>query len=170
MVETIFTSALFVETVLPFLLMFTIIFAILQKTEILGKEKKQVDALVSLVIALIFVAFGSATDIVVRMIPILGVALVVILVFMILFGSIYKPGAFEISDKLKAVFGVLIGLVVLVTVLVLTGGFDYILGFVTGEGNSSVITNVIIFAVILGAIVAVVVGSKKESGGSGKKD
>ena len=82
MVETLFTSALFVETVLPFLLVFTIVFAVLEKTKILGDGQKRVDAIVALVIGLIFVAFGNATDIVVRMIPVLGVALVVILVFM----------------------------------------------------------------------------------------
>src|SRR3989344_5787366 len=87
MVETIFTNQLFVETVLPFVLVFTIVFAILQKTSILGKDKKQIDAIVALVIGLTFVAFPAPTEIVVKMIPVLGVALATIFVFLILLGS-----------------------------------------------------------------------------------
>ena len=68
MVETIFTNPLFVETILPFLLVFTLVFAILEKTKILGDGKRQIDAIVALVIGLIFVAFGYETNIVVRMI------------------------------------------------------------------------------------------------------
>ena len=71
MVETIFTSNLVVETILPFLLIFTIVFAILEKSKILGDGKRQIDAIVALAIGLLFIAFGSATDIVVRMIPFL---------------------------------------------------------------------------------------------------
>ncbi len=45
----------FVDVVLPFLLIFTILYAILQKTHILGNEKKNFNAVISLVIALLVV-------------------------------------------------------------------------------------------------------------------
>ena len=161
MVETIFTSDLFIQTILPFLLMFTILFAILQKTKILGDGKKQIDAIVSLVIALIFVAFGSATSIVVDMIPVLGVSLVVILIFMILLGSLYK-GDFDMPLKLKVDIGVLIAIVVAATVLILTGGLKYAVGFISGD-TTGLFVNGLLIIIIIGAIVAVVFG-----GGSGK--
>ena len=68
MVETFFTNPLFVETILPLLLVFVLVFAVLQKTKILGEGKRQIDAIVALVVAMIFVAFGQATNIVVKMI------------------------------------------------------------------------------------------------------
>lgn len=45
----------FVDVVLPFLLIFTIMYAVFQKTHILGEKKKNFNAVVSLVIALLVV-------------------------------------------------------------------------------------------------------------------
>ena len=165
MVETIFTNPLFVETILPFLLMFTLVFAILQKTKILGDGKKQVDTIVALVIGLIFIAFGSATDIIVRMIPVLGIALVVILIFMILLGSMFSD-KLEMPKWLKVVIGILVGILVAATVLVLTGGLDYLVNFLYGE-NSGILINGVLILIIVGAILAVVLGGKGD-GDKGK--
>jgi len=167
MVETIFTNPLFVETILPFLLMFTLVFAILEKTKILGDGKKQIDAIVALVIGLIFIAFGSATDIVVRMIPILGIALVVILIFMILLGSMFSD-KFEMHKYLKIIIGILVGILVIATVLVLTGGLDYVIQFLYGE-NSGILVNGVLILIIIGAIALAVFGGKGESGDAGEK-
>ncbi len=166
MVETIFTNPLFVETILPFLLMFTLVFAILEKTKILGDGKKQIDAIVALVIGLIFIAFGSATDIVVRMVPILGIALVVILIFMILLGSMFSD-KFEMPPWLKIVVGILVGILVIATVLVLTGGLDYVIQFLYGE-NSGILVNGVLILIIIGAIALAVFGGKKDEERSGK--
>ncbi len=168
MVETILTNPLVSETILPFVLVFTLVFAILEKTQILGKEKRQIDAIIALVVGLIFVAFGQATNIVVKMIPILGIALVVILIFMLLLGSLYKPDNFAIPDWLKIVFGILIAILVIVTVLVLTGGADYIVRYVSG-GNSAVLINGILILVVVGVVLAVIFGGKKEESGGGGK-
>ncbi|MEK6843959.1 MAG: hypothetical protein AABX83_00885 [Nanoarchaeota archaeon] len=167
MVETIFTNPFFIETVLPLLLIFTVVFAILEKTKILGDGKRQIDAIVALVISLIFVAFGRATDIVVRMIPILGVALIVILIFMILLGSVYGEGQFSIDWRLKVAIGILIAILVIAMVLILTGGLDYLLTFIYGD-NSGLLINGVLVLVIIGAIVAVVWGGKDKESGKGK--
>lgn len=168
MVETIFTSQIFVETILPFLLIFTLVFAVLEKTEILGKKKRQIDAIVALVIGLTFVAFGRETDIVVRLIPIMGVALVVILVFMLLLGSIYQPESFKIAGWLKGVIGVLIVVLVAVSVLVITGGIDIIFNILYGD-NSGLLINGFLILVIIGAIVVVVWPFKGGDKGSSDK-
>jgi hypothetical protein len=165
MVETIFTHPVFIETILPFLLVFTLVFAILQKTKILGDGKKQIDAIVAFVIGLLFVAFGTATDIVVRMIPVLGIALVVILVFMLLWGSLFKPNEFEMNNGLKIAFGILIGLVVMAAVLILTGGLDYVTDFIYGD-TSGIMFNGLLILIIIGAIAVVVMGGKNSGGGS----
>ena|SRR3989344_1222582 len=162
MVETIFTSNLVVETILPFLLIFTIVFAILEKSKILGDGKRQIDAIVALAIGLLFIAFGSATDIVVRMIPILGIALVVILIFMILFGSLYNgKEEFKLHKYLKLAIAILIGIVVAITVLILTGGLDYVTAFLYGD-NTGLLINGFFIIVVVVAIIAVVVGGKEK--------
>lgn len=164
MVETIFTNPIFIQTILPFLLVFTLIFAVLQKSKILGDGKRQIDAIVALAVGLIFVSFGNATDIVVRMIPVLGIALVVILIFMILFGSLYKEGSFEMHNYLKIGLGILIGILVAGTVLILTGGLNYVVSFIFNGSNTGIIINIILIVVIIAAIAAVYNGGGKSGG------
>jgi hypothetical protein len=160
---TILQSGLFMNLVLPFLLVFTVIFAILQKSEILGKGKKQVDALVALAVGLIVVAFGNYVEIIGKMTAFMGVAVVVILVFLILTGLFYEQGTFRLGDKTKMVgMGVAI-VAIVIALLVYTGSWDYLKNAFSGTG-SGLLTN-IIFIVIIGAAVAALAFS----GGSGDK-
>jgi len=78
MVETILSSPIISEGVLPFILIFTIVFAILQKSEILGKEKKQIDAMVAMVFGLVTITFARAVGIINHLLPFLAVAIVMI--------------------------------------------------------------------------------------------
>jgi hypothetical protein len=156
MVETILSSPFVKDIVLPFLLVFALVFAILQKSEILGKERKQVDAIVALVVGLLVVTVGSATNIITGLIPILAVGLVVLLVFFLLFGFAFEPGKFEVHKNVKWIIGVVAAIAVIIGVLYLTGSWDYLKSMV-GGGASSIVTNVV-FIVLIIIAVAVVVG------------
>jgi len=155
MVETILQSPIFTEMVLPFLLVFTVIFAILEKSKILGDGKRQIDALVSFAISLIFVSYSYATGVISKLMPFLAISAIVILVFMILFAMVFvgKEG-FEMSKGLKITFGVLIAIGVVIVVLWATGAMDKIIESFSGSGDSSAIwANVILIAAIIVAIV-----------------
>jgi len=161
---TILQSPFFIELVLPFLLVFVIIFANLEKAKIFGDGKKQIDALVGLIIGLIVIAFGNATGIILSLMPFLAVSAVIILVFMILYGMIFKEGEFEMSKGLRIAFGILIGIAVVVAVLVSTGGWDYIIeNWVYGGSGGDIFMNVIFIAIIAGAVAVVLSGGKKEN-------
>ena len=71
-----------------FILIFALIFAILQKTKLLGDESKRVNAMISLVIGLMLIAFPPARNLVVLLMPFLAVVAVILLVFMLLYGFI----------------------------------------------------------------------------------
>jgi len=159
MAETIFSSPIVIEVLLPFLLVFTVIFAILQKSGILGKGKKQIDAIVSLAIALIFVAVGKSVGIILELIPFLVVSLVIILIFLLLVGSLFKEGEFGLPKGVKITIGIIITIALVVAVIYATNAWSFILGLFSGEG-SAIVTNLIFGAVIIGAIVAVVFGAK----------
>ena len=90
----LFTTEIFTQGVLPFLLVFVLVFAVLQKTKILGDGKKQIDALVALAVALILIGTKTPRDYIVQMMPWLAVALIVLLVFFLIYG-------FADSDKEK---------------------------------------------------------------------
>lgn len=73
------------EVILPFMLIFTISFAILQKVKILG-DKKEFNIIVALVIGLLFVRNQYLVGIINRFLPNVSLFMVVILMFLLVFG------------------------------------------------------------------------------------
>lgn len=165
---TILASPFFVDIVLPFILVFVVVFAILQKSKILGDGKKQIDAIVSLVIALIVISFGYATGIIISLMPFLAVSAVIILVFLILYSMIFKEGDFQVNKGLKIAFGILIGLALIIAVMIATGAWEYVKEswFYGGADSSAIFTNVIFVVVIIIALVVVLIPVK----GKGSSD
>lgn len=161
MVQTILSAPLFTDIVLPFLLVFVVIFAILQKTEMLGKGKKQIDALVALVMGLLVISFGYATNVITSLIPFLAVAVVVILVFMILYGMTFKAGDFKLHTGIMAAIGILAALGVIVTLLIATGAWNYVIeNFLSGSDRSNIVANAVFVVLIVAAVIAVLWGGK----------
>jgi hypothetical protein len=163
---TILSHPFVVQIVLPFLLVFTLVFAILQKSKILGDDKRQIDAIVSLVIGLVVISFGYATGIIVRLIPFLAVSLVILLVLMLLLSAFHKQGDFDkaFPNGLKKGLMVVVLIAVIVAVMYITDGWQYVLGLFTA-GGSTLVLNIIFALIVIGAILWVVFGSKGESGG-----
>ncbi|OGJ21439.1 hypothetical protein A3K73_09020 [Candidatus Pacearchaeota archaeon RBG_13_36_9] len=164
MVNSIFSIPLFKEFILPFLLVFTLIFAILDRSKMLGEEKRQINAIISLVIALIFLAFDFARNIVVNLMPYLVVFIVILFVFMLIFGFITAKKEGDVLNKgLKIALGTIFGVAVLVAVLFISGGWDWIYSSLQGGGYmDTVILNLFILAIIGGAIAVVLASGKKE--------
>ena len=159
-----FINPLFMNYILPFVLVFTLIFAILQKTQILGEGKKQNDSLVALVIALILIAFPFARDIVVQLMPFLAVSIAILLVFMLGYGFIYQ-GKVEMHKYLKVTLIVIFGLALATVILLISGAWDKIYDLLFGRNDLGQIwINILLVAVMAGAIIAVL--KSKDSGSS----
>jgi hypothetical protein len=154
--ETIFSSPLG-QTTLVFVFVFTLVFAVLQKSKIFGDGKKQSDALVALATGLLTITVGSAMDLITRLVPFMAVALVVILVFLILSGLFWKE--FEVPDWMKnAAFG-LAFLAVVIAVAYFTGAWDW-LYYIAFDSGESIVGNVILVLVAAGAILLAWFGKK----------
>lgn len=167
--QTILSHPLFIETILPFLLIFTIVFAVLQKSKIFGDGTKQINAIVALVFGLLAIAFAQATGIIIQLVPFLAVSLVIILVFMILVGSFGKSGDSMFSDKWKTWMTGVILLAVAIAVIYITGVWQTIYDwFLVGDAN--IIINIIFVIIIIVAIAIVVRGSGSGSGDKGKEN
>ena len=168
---TFLSHPLVVEVILPFLLVFTVVFGILQKSEIFGKGKRQIDAIVALVIGLLVISFGKAIGIIVQLSAFLAVALVVVLVFMLLVGSFNKEGdSDEIFGKIKWVIGIPILVAFFAAVLYIVGIWDFIWEniIVLGSGGDWIM-NIVFVLIIAGAIWVVLKGAHHEDGESGKE-
>jgi len=160
----IFANSFFTEMLLPFLLVFVVIFAILQKSKILGEGKAQIDAIVSMVIGLILIGVPQPRDIIVGIMPWLAVGVAVILVFLILYGFV----AGDLSGKetpvwMKTTFAVLAGVFTLAVILYISGLGRAILDLISGSNGSGVWTSVLMIALVIGAMAVAVFGTKKKA-------
>ena len=99
--ETFLQHWVFTQFALPFLLVFFIVFAILQKTKVLGDDKKQLDALVAFIIALIFVGAIFPKLVVANLILFLTVAIIVVFVGLLIWGFVSGGEAKIEGTKLK---------------------------------------------------------------------
>ena len=164
----IFTNSFFTEMLLPFLLVFVVVFAILQKSKILGDGKSQIDAIVAMVIGLILIGVPQPRNIIVGIMPWMAVGVAVILIFLILYGFIGG----DLSGKetplwVKVSFGILAGLFTLAVVLYVSGLGIVIFNWISGSNGSGVWSNVIMIVLVLGAMAVAIFGSK---GGNGNDD
>jgi len=153
----------FYDVVLPFLLIFTIVFAVLQKTEVLGKQKN-IDSMVAFAIALFFVAAPKVVDAIQISLPRVAAALVVLMSLMLLIGFVASKEGTENFLKLKSV-QVIAGLLVAVTIgLIFLDAFDYWDDFWEWSGFDTGVAMAVLFLAIMALIIWFV--SKGEGGGS----
>jgi hypothetical protein len=151
--------------VYPFLLIFFIVFALLEKTKVLG-EKKQINALVSFVIGFIFVSAIFPKEMVGNLILFLTIAIVIVFVILILWGFIAGEGGLKFADApvgLKWVIGIVLVIVVVIAIIWASGVdsvglFDKLFHSSWSEGFW---TNLLFIVVVAVALVVIL----KSAGG-----
>ena len=164
MVEPFLISSMFTDYILPFILVFTLIFAILQKTQLLGEGKKQINSMIGLVVGLILISFPFARDIVVQLMPFLAVSAVILLVFMLLYGFIMGKKDGDVLHKgVKIALGIILGLGLITVLLFITGYWEPIWDLMFGRvGSSQIWVNVLLIIIIAGAVISVVAIKDKD--------
>ena len=115
--ETILQSTVVSKFILPFLLIFFIVFAILEKTKLLGDGQKQLNALISFVISLIFVGAVFPKEVVGNLVLFLSVAIVVVFVTLLIWGFVGGGDKVELSGNVKKLAGVGVLIAVIIAVL-----------------------------------------------------
>jgi len=153
-------SEFFSNILLPFALIFTVVFAMLDKTELLGK-RKDINAIIALIFGLIAVGVPAAIGVVQNLIPVIAVVLVILLVWLLVFGFVGKEIEAKWSEGLKKLFSIVIGVILLGIVAWAAGLFAYI------SPNPELVAKVIQTALLVGVIIAVIAvvvggGEKKE--------
>ena len=136
---------------LPFLLIFALIFAILQKLKITGEDNKGIDAVIAVAIALLALQYDSVPLFFQIIFPKLGIALSVILAALILTGLFVNP------QKQLGFIWIFFGIGgVAFLILLITSFQDYFwwTGTFWQENLSAIIAGIIIVV-----FIAVVIGS-----------
>ena len=158
---TILQSSLLTDFLYPFMLIFFISFALLEKVKIFGSDKKQLNALVAMVIGLIFVGAVFPKLVVQNMILFLTVGLVIIFVGLMLWG--FVAGKVEPGEKTLKFFSTLLGASLIASVLWATGSgsgaiefVKSILAFLFDSSSSSAFwTNFVFVVLVVLSVVAV---------------
>jgi hypothetical protein len=89
------------DVILPFLLIFSITYAILSKSEILGKKKDNLNSVVSLVFALIVISANKIVTVITSAIPNVLLLVMISFSFLLLVGIFYGEGNFPDLGKWK---------------------------------------------------------------------
>jgi hypothetical protein len=153
-------TGIFQDLILPFILIFALIFAILQKTRLLGEGVQQINAVIAFVIAGIFVAFSQYVVWLRSFTIFLAISLFILFAFMLIYGFTYagKEG-FTLSNELKILITTIAFIGVVIAALIITGTWDRVYQFFTESNTGS---TVVVIIIIAAAITAVLYGGKKE--------
>ena len=166
------------DVVLPFLLVFTIIFAILEKTRILGHEgdkdvqtpRKNLDAMVAFVVALLVVATNKVVTAINESLPNVVLLIVISMSFLLMLGIFWQSKEFDFKSDHPVwytIFTILlfIGLIfIYLNALKTNKGeswLDYVFGFIGRNTGGSVLGSIIFLGVMIAAIAIVVRSPKR---------
>lgn len=162
----------FFDVILPFLLVFTIFFGILEKTRIFGEEKigdksypkKNLNSMVAFVVAFFVIAAKEVVTSLQLSLPYVALGLVVLLSFMMLAGSFMGDKTFSFEGRPWAVFLTLVSFIaVLLIFLNSFGWLDPIIAFFSSNPGTVLVPTLLVGAVIGTIIYVVGGGPPKES-------
>jgi len=151
--------------VIPFLLIFAVVFAILQKTKLLGDKNKAVQSIVALAVALLSLQFDFVSTFYAEIFPMFGVGLAIFLVLVIIVGFFFHDDDGNPSKAMKWI-GWVIGIGVVIWAL--TSWDFWANNWSVGWWLEEYFWPLIILGAVIGAIVAVAKGgSDSNSSGDG---
>lgn len=160
-IENILQHEVLTSFLYPFLLVFFILFAVLEKTQLFGKEKKQINAFVAFIIGLIFVSAVAPKLILGDLILFLTIGIVIVFVVLLLWGFINGEEAKFGGKGVKIISAIAVLIAVFIAVLFITDSFTGLVDILFGQSWSKDLwVNVVFILVLAGAIAAVLVGTK----------
>jgi len=157
--EYFFQNVVFTRFAWPFLLIFFVIFAILEKTKVLGDGKKQLNALTAFVIGLIVVSVSYPTEVINNLILFLTVAMISVFVILLLWGFVSADAkeGFKLEGWMKWLLWIVVGISFIIAMLWATGvGTDFTDLFLKQDWSGEFWTNatfIIVIAVALALIL-----------------
>lgn len=157
----------FFEIFLPFLLIFTLIFAILERVQILGQGKTRFNAIIAVILGLLAIRNPDVIGLIHRLLPNISIIIVSIVMVLLLVGIF-------LGRKYSGLTGGLMGLVVLVSIflVLLSLGSDqlgvsmpyWLEDFFKNIGlDETGLSSLFIFIVVV-VVIAFIIGAAKRGG------
>jgi len=155
MANLILGSTLFSNVILPFLFIFTITFAILEKTKFIS-EKKDIHAIIALVFGLVTIGVPWAIGVVLNIIPVVAVIIVILIAWLMTYGFMsYEQGKPMLTGAWKRFLQIVLGIVFIGVIIWSTGAYKLIANqsWASGIGETVLLVGAVI------AIIAIVLSS-----------
>ena len=160
------------DVVLPFLLVFTIVFALLERTKVFGVEeiegkkytKKNLNSVAAFVIAFLVVASSRLVEIITTVSSNFVVLLFAIVLFLLLVGSFFqeKPEGVFLEGGWKTLFMVIVFIVLIFIFLDALDLLEGTFGFLSGTNRGEVVGSVFLLVLIVFFMVYVTQDRKVE--------
>lgn len=156
----------FFDIILPFLLIFTVVFGILEKIKIFGTvdgtptghPKKNINAMVAFSMAFFVITTKEIVQAIQISVPQVVFVLIAVICAMLLVGSMFtgeKEFGFSQNQAFAWVVGGILFIAVLGIVLNSVGWLDPILDYVENYWDRELITGLILLLVVIGAVFVV---------------
>jgi len=153
------------DVVLPFLLIFTIVFAILEKTRVFGTEKgvpkKNLNAMTAFVISLLVVASRELVSLINNSMANIVVLLLAVVAFLLLYGTFVKEGEpvfLEGGWRTAFMWAMLIGVIVIF--LNAANWWTPFITWISRNWNTDVVGSIILLVIIVAFIGFITKGEK----------
>lgn len=166
------------DVVLPFLLVFTIVFAILEKTKVFGTEKiegreytkKNINAMASFVIAFFVVASSRLVEIITEVSANVVILLLLSVLFLLLVGSFFKEGTGVFLEGGWRIFFMVIMFAGIVLIFLhALGWLDEAWSFLGGSGGGNAVGSIVLIVIIILFMIYIVKEPKSFSTSSSEK-
>ncbi len=163
------------DVVLPFLLVFTLVFGVLEKSRIFGSEKgadgkeysrKNLNAMVAFTTSFFVVASAQLVALINVLVSRVALILVILVMFMLLVASMHEQQDGKGFKLDKTYQGALTAVVLVAVILIFMDGAGWLQPlwlYVTSNWNSQVVGTVALFGIIVGFMVYVTKGPKAEA-------
>ncbi len=160
------------DVVLPFLLVFTIVFALLERTKVFGVEdiegkkytKKNLNSVAAFVIAFLVVASSRLVEIITKVSSNFVVLLFLVVLFLLLVGSFFqeKPEGVFLEGGWKTAFMVIVFIVLIFIFLDALDLLEDTFGFLSGSSRGEVVGSIFLLILVVLFVVYVTQDRKVE--------
>lgn len=165
----------FFDVLLPFLLVFTVVFGILEKTRIFGSEKdkdgmehpkQNINSMIAFVIGLFVVVTPKLVRGIQVSLPQIAFILIALVSFMLLAGSIVSSGEFSFEKRTgwRVTLTLLLFISILAIFLNAVDWLDPVLDYIADRWKDTFIVSIVFLGIIIGTIFYVVRSPVKKEG------
>jgi len=148
----------FFDVILPFLLVFTITFGVLEKSNLFGTGKKNLNSMIAFSVGFLVIAATQITTAIQLSVPKVAFMLLILISFLLLVGSLLGPQEkgldfLSLFGSLKTPWLVVIAVAILAIFLSSVGWLEYITDFFNANLGDPVLSS-LVFIVVMVAIIA----------------